>query len=140
MIEARLIVTLPSGKTRSFRLTNRSTRIGRGTSNDIKIPLDAVSRAHCEILLDTDAVAVRDMGSANGTQVNGETIRSQTALVNGDVIGVGPMLFVVQIDDGSVELHQSQADGSLLDDFMTSDSDDPHLGVSGDIRRLIDRD
>ena len=47
-----------------------------------------VSRTHAEIRRIGDGYSLVDLGSTNGTEVNGLTV-SETALMNGDVIGVG---------------------------------------------------
>ena len=56
-----------------------------------------VSRRHCEINLDAGKVTVRDLESRNGTQVNGEPIE-EAQLKPGDVLSIGPVKLVVQID------------------------------------------
>lgn len=52
------------------------TRLGRGTDVDIRIDDPGVSRHHAEITLGTE-VTIRDLGSTNGTVVNGRLVRSQ---------------------------------------------------------------
>lgn len=49
--------------------------IGRGQETDLHIPDEMVSRQHCEIILDKGHVIVRDLGSTNGTFVDGSPIR-----------------------------------------------------------------
>lgn len=53
------------------------TRLGRGTDVDIRIDDPGVSRHHAEIVLGTD-VSIRDLGSTNGTYVDGRVVASQT--------------------------------------------------------------
>lgn len=72
--------------------------IGRGEGCHLKAKSDMISRRHCAILVGESQVAVRDLKSKNGTQVNGETIESQRALQTGDVLVVGPLEFEVIID------------------------------------------
>ncbi len=55
---------------------------------DLTIPDPEVSGTHCEIAKGIDAYFVRDLGSTNGTYVNGERIREQK-LKPGDRIGIG---------------------------------------------------
>ncbi len=58
---------------------------------------DFVSRRHCALFLDEDSLAIRDLGSKNGTLVNGSRIgMTQRILVHGDIISVGDLL--VQIE------------------------------------------
>jgi pSer/pThr/pTyr-binding forkhead associated (FHA) protein/tetratricopeptide (TPR) repeat protein len=63
--------------------------IGRVAGVDIRIDDDSVSRRHAEVeILGTEAV-IRDLGSANGTTVNGEPVLEDTALAPGDIIQFG---------------------------------------------------
>ncbi len=63
------------------------TRIGRGTEVDIRVDDPGVSRAHAEITLGTD-VTIRDLGSTNGTLVDGRMV-SSVALHDGARIQLG---------------------------------------------------
>jgi hypothetical protein len=63
------------------------TRLGRGTDVDIRVDDPGVSRHHAEIVLGTD-VTLRDLGSTNGTFVNGRMI-SQAILTDGAHIQLG---------------------------------------------------
>ncbi|MGI9077042.1 MAG: adenylate/guanylate cyclase domain-containing protein [Gemmatimonadaceae bacterium] len=72
--------------------------VGRGIGCDVPVVDQTVSRRHAEITLDADGVRVRDMGSSNGTFVNGARIASAPLAV-GDVIAFGAMAFrLVQTD------------------------------------------
>lgn len=72
----------------SFALRG-SLRIGRNPSNDIVIADPTVSQKHALVELDGGACVVRDLGSTNGTLVNGIRISAPTALRDGDVISCG---------------------------------------------------
>lgn len=72
--------------------------IGRQPDADIRIPLNEISRHHCELNLNGSKATIKDLGSSNGTYVNDKRIEGETALKAGDRITVGPVLFVVQID------------------------------------------
>jgi class 3 adenylate cyclase len=65
------------------------TTVGRG--EDAGLPLDdpEISRAHAVLVPTADGLEIRDLGSLNGTWVNGERITSATLLVAGDVVKLG---------------------------------------------------
>jgi len=63
--------------------------IGRSSSCDIHVPDSEMSRRHAEVSSHNGGVVVRDLGSTNGTSVNGGMISSPTTLAAGDVIVVG---------------------------------------------------
>ncbi|MDX9910957.1 MAG: FHA domain-containing protein [Phycisphaerales bacterium] len=72
-------------------------RIGREDGNQIRIPLAAVSREHAEIESTGKVAHLRDLGSSNGTFVNGQKI-SDRELHPGDRVVIGSAMFVVRID------------------------------------------
>ncbi|MBX5482007.1 MAG: FHA domain-containing protein [Myxococcaceae bacterium] len=63
--------------------------IGRATDIAISIPDTSVSRRHCSVRPVGGGWMISDLGSGNGTLVNGERIEAETALRNGDVITIG---------------------------------------------------
>lgn len=71
--------------------------LGRATDCSLRIPSGKVSRHHCEIALSDGKVAVRDLGSSNGTYVNRRRV-TQTDLAAGDMVCVGDFVFVLRID------------------------------------------
>jgi pSer/pThr/pTyr-binding forkhead associated (FHA) protein len=79
---------------REHPLVASVTVIGRGAEADLRLADTGVSRAHAEVLLDGPEVRLTDLGSTNGTLVNGRRI-SAAVLVDGDRIEVGatPLVF-----------------------------------------------
>ena len=72
-----------------------SVVIGRGADADIRLTDTGVSRRHAEVRVTEETVQVRDLGSTNGTLVNG--LRVQTAsLLDGDRITVGTTELVLR--------------------------------------------
>ena len=67
-----LVLVTPAGK--QVRLFNQATVIGRHQDCDLVIKVSEISKRHCRILLSPDQAAVEDLGSSNGTFVNGEQI------------------------------------------------------------------
>lgn len=70
--------------------------IGRASDCSLRAGSDAISRHHCVILRRDSGPSVRDLGSRNGTYVNGEKIDAETPLNDGDRIRVGPLEFVFE--------------------------------------------
>ncbi len=71
----------------------KALSLGRGEQNEVVLDLDNVSRRHCEILIQDQIVQVRDLGSTNGTYVNGEEVQGARPLQNGDHLKVGGAIF-----------------------------------------------
>jgi hypothetical protein len=71
-----------------IEIADRVTVIGRSSDCNISLSDPNVSRRHAEVRRIGDGYSLVDLGSTNGTEVNGQRIQ-ETALMNGDVIGVG---------------------------------------------------
>src|SRR5687767_3114480 len=96
-MQAVLVMFRPDGERRSFSIVRDMTVIGRREDCDLRIPLGEVSRKHCRLVRDGDSLKIEDLGSSNGTFLNGR--RVQEAQVSpGDSIQVGPVVFVLQVD------------------------------------------
>ena len=65
------------------------TTIGRSATNRIVLQDDACSRNHCEVFYSGGDWRVRDLGSRNGTNINGHRVTGDTPIESGDVIGIG---------------------------------------------------
>src|SRR3954451_21542633 len=66
----------------------RSARIGRSSGCDLVLADDSVSRRHAEVALRGGVCVVRDLGSCNGTWVNGRPVQ-RVRLRGGDVLQLG---------------------------------------------------
>jgi len=72
--------------------------IGREQDCHLRPNSELVSRHHCVLSVDDFSVQLRDLGSTNGTFINGERLRGQVELKSGDQIVVGKLELEVQID------------------------------------------
>jgi pSer/pThr/pTyr-binding forkhead associated (FHA) protein len=86
------------GQHREIAITKEEFLIGRGSDCDLRLGVSAVSRHHCLIRCRGGEVTLADLGSANGTFVNGQRIRSQTVLRHGDDIALGEFQFKVELE------------------------------------------
>ena len=93
-----LVCTEGPDQDRRFILTG--TRLIIGRSPEIPLPLNdaAASRKHAEIEPDDKGIAIRDLGSRNGLEINGEKTRSGR-LAAGDSLGLGRDVFVLIAGD-----------------------------------------
>jgi DNA-binding NtrC family response regulator len=71
-----------------------ATVLGRASTADLQLVDGKVSREHCRLTVEGDAVHLEDLGSQNGTFVNGEAIRAPRRLAAGDEIAVGDSLLL----------------------------------------------
>lgn len=84
-----------------FQLKNGSTTIGRAPNCDIVINSQSVSKEHARIEVIDDKVILTDLGSRNGTFVNGVQVRSQK-VHSGDKIALNDI--IVELSDKAVQL------------------------------------
>ena len=81
------LVLQDSGK--AFRLDRASMVIGRQPDNELPLEDTQASRQHARFDIRDGRVTITDLGSANGTRINGTRIIGPTALNNGDMIQIG---------------------------------------------------
>jgi hypothetical protein len=79
LISGSSVLPLPPGE----------TVIGRGTEADVVIESPKASRRHARIVVDRDQAVIEDLGSTNGTSVNGNRLASPLKLAHGDEIQIG---------------------------------------------------
>jgi len=88
----------PEGKT--IPLAGPIFKIGRGEGCQLRPNNDLVSREHTMFGVVGESVTVRDLGSRNGTEVNGKKLVANEpyTLKNGDLVKIGPLTFAVSIE------------------------------------------
>ena len=82
---------------REYPIAIGSTTIGRGEQATLRLPDVGISRRHARLDFDGSQVVLTDLGSTNGTLVNGQRI-SAVALNPGDVIQVGTTTLTFRLD------------------------------------------
>lgn len=85
----RLIVRRGPQPNQVYELTNEVTNLGRDITNDIVINDREASRHHLRFMRGADGFTIEDLGSTNGTFVNGKRVTGATPLKNGDMVGLG---------------------------------------------------
>ncbi|MFJ6738344.1 FHA domain-containing protein [Streptomyces sp. NPDC091279] len=68
-------------------------RIGRDPANGLRLTHETVSRVHAELSMQGGMWVLRDLGSANGTTVNGRRVIAAAVVREGDQVGFGQMAF-----------------------------------------------
>jgi len=77
-------------------IKNQDT-IGRGLACKHNLDGDGVSELHAKITLDEDQYYIWDLGSTNGTFINGEQIYGRTPLKENDIVGIDDFEFIVKL-------------------------------------------
>jgi len=96
---AKLIVASGKSAGRSIAIKRNRLLIGRAEECDVRPLSEDVSRRHCEVIVGPAEVWVADLGSRNGTFVNGQRISEKTKVVDGDIVRVGALELKVSCVD-----------------------------------------
>jgi pSer/pThr/pTyr-binding forkhead associated (FHA) protein len=94
---AKLIETSAPDR-KEVPVTKEEFLIGRGPDCDLRLGSSEVSRHHCLLRVRGEEVTVSDLGSSNGTYLNGQRVRSQAILLNGDELRVAAFRFVLELN------------------------------------------
>ena len=109
MVSAELKVVGGKHVGQVIPLNRRKFLIGREQDCQLRPNSEMVSRHHCVFSVDDYSVRLRDLGSTNGTLVNGERIRKDVVLVAGDKIVIGNLEFELVIRPGVTAVESDSA-------------------------------
>jgi pSer/pThr/pTyr-binding forkhead associated (FHA) protein len=96
-MDVKLVVIHGRPANKSLVFPRGAYVFGRGSECHIRPNSDWVSRQHCQLLVTADSVSIRDLGSRNGTLVNGERVMGHRGLADGDRLQIGPLVFEVRL-------------------------------------------
>jgi pSer/pThr/pTyr-binding forkhead associated (FHA) protein len=97
-MKVQLVVVRGKPEGKVIPLVGQSFKIGRGETCHLRPNSEQVSREHAEFTISGDTVSVRDLGSRNGTLVNGKALTTDACrLKDRDLVQVGPLTFAVAI-------------------------------------------
>jgi pSer/pThr/pTyr-binding forkhead associated (FHA) protein len=96
-MEVKLRVRVGAAAGKELRVPGPKFFIGRAEDCHLRPKSDLISRHHCVLIIDESVLTVRDLGSRNGTLVNGQRVVGERELAAGDVLRVGPLEFDVLI-------------------------------------------
>lgn len=141
-MKVQLVVVRGKPEGKVIPLVGPKFKIGRGETCHLRPISEQISREHAEFTIEAGAVVVRDLGSRNGTLVNGKALTDACQLKDRDLVQVGPLTFAVSIVDAPVAAvaAKSKPAGSATkespDDISTDDIDSwligPNAGASAD--------
>jgi hypothetical protein len=85
----RILAEDGDGRRATSLLEGRELVVGRGPESGLRLEDRNVSRRHCRLFRSGGSLVVEDLGSANGTRVNGQVLTGRHRLREGDVVEVG---------------------------------------------------
>ena len=96
-IKLRIVQGRPAGKSMLF--PRGEYVFGRGTECHVRPNSDWVSRQHCLLRVTAEGVFLRDLGSRNGTLINGTRLFDECRLCHGDQVQIGPLVFEALLEE-----------------------------------------
>jgi pSer/pThr/pTyr-binding forkhead associated (FHA) protein len=109
----RLTWTAPNGEPQERALGDGTTTIGRGQGCDVLVDDPTVSRAHARLTSTGESIVVEDLGSRNGTLVNGDLVASAELRI-GDTMTLGRVTFELQGVGAPKAQIAASADGATM--------------------------
>jgi len=106
---ARLIVKSEGFNNQVIDLHLGVNRVGRSPDNDFQIEHSTISARHCELVLGSDHITVRDCESTNGTFVGGQAVREAT-LVAGQTLCLGDVELFVESTEVNIAIPKFEID------------------------------
>jgi pSer/pThr/pTyr-binding forkhead associated (FHA) protein len=101
-MKVQLVVVRGKPEGKVIPLVGSNFKIGRGETCHLRPNSEQVSREHAEFTISGESVVVRDLGSRNGTLVNGKALTTEVCkLKDRDLVQVGPLTFAVAILDAT---------------------------------------
>ncbi|MFH1831159.1 MAG: sigma 54-interacting transcriptional regulator [Pseudomonadota bacterium] len=102
-----LVVSEGAGRGNKITLDKNLIKVGKRGTNDLILTDKAVSRNHFEIEYQADSFLLRDLGSTNGTYLNGSRVK-EAYLAPGDIIKVGNSTLEFMAFDEKVQIEPSE--------------------------------
>lgn len=99
----------------SYTLEQQEIFIGRDLSNDIVINDPEISRRHARLYKQGNAYVLEDLGSTNGTSVNGERLTGPCKINNGEAVGMGQNISFTYESDEPINSEQATVAVASLD-------------------------
>jgi class 3 adenylate cyclase len=119
----QILINGPGYFDTQYNLPEGDTHLGRADENDVVLTGDKVSRRHARLRISASQITVEDLGSRNGTQVNGKNISAQVVLASGDQVAVGEnTLTLRQPDEVEVARTEMVSDDKIekLDEHLAA--------------------
>ena len=117
----KLILQNPNGPAQEFNLAKATISLGRANTNDIILNDGRISRSHARLEYSSTGVNLIDLGSSNGTRLNGVQIERAT-LKPGDTISMASQQLKYEVEDPSEDVGLTMIDSQAqLDQTMNQE-------------------
>jgi hypothetical protein len=111
--EAYLVVTTETGQREVHRIERPSMTLGRGAESDLVLTNPRVSRRHAQLTWDGERFLVQDLGSKNGTRINGTPVAAPMPIADGDTLELADSRLEFQTSPPTVTIVLAPSTGAL---------------------------
>lgn len=129
-MDVALVLRKSDGTGKTFPVHHKATILGRGQDCDLCVPLQVVSRRHCQISIEQSSIKIRDLRSSNGTFLNGRKINNEIDAKPGDKLRIGLLTFTIQVDGKPEAINIPSAENTNAGNVY-EDTDDHIMDGSG---------
>jgi len=128
-MDYQLVIVRGRSGTETINLADGITSVGRHDDCQLRIKSSQVSRRHCELFEKKGLLVVKDLGSSNGTYVNGKRVEGQRVLESGDELTIGQVkLRVAKIGESApratAATPSKPGDTAIVEPIATAEADD----------------
>ncbi|NOX54985.1 MAG: SpoIIE family protein phosphatase [Planctomycetes bacterium] len=127
------LVLLQKGEATRYELNQNEVLLGRHPDCDIQLGSNTVSRRHARVLCEGDTYYLEDLGSGNGTFVNGKRITQRVALKHEDRVKLGPFLLRFEADQAPAA---RRAASPGVEGVAIADDADAAVTIVGDLDQV----
>ena len=124
---ARIFLAISGAPEQPARLLaiedGQEVTFGRSRAATVSVDHEKVSRMHARLKREGDALTIEDLGSRNGTRVNGERIVGPAAVVPGDELALGPLSIVVGRSTRVRRVQRGVADHATMEARLLAELD-----------------
>lgn len=127
-MDVQLVVVKGNPRGRTLSFGPGEYLCGRGPECHIRPDSEWVSRQHCLLTVASEKLLLKDLGSTNGTLVNGHRLIGERDLVHGDVVQIGPLVLQVRLPEREATLEAlKQTDAPEGDVTLVDEDGSPQL-------------
>ncbi len=106
----QLVINGPGYFDTNYDLPAGTTQLGRADENDIVLSGDLVSRKHAKLHVNGDSLIFEDLGSRNGSKVNGDAVTGSVPVRSGDQLTVGENTLLARVPSSSERASTEEID------------------------------
>jgi len=109
-MQLNLVVIQGTGRGEVISVRGSEFSIGRDPGCDLHLPSPVVSRRHAKLVVSNDKVLLCDLGSRNGTFINGQLVRTECEIKPNDWVRVGTSEYWIQLHGSQVPAQLPQVE------------------------------